>query len=315
MAQTSFDIEDAEYFLNRVKDFHEVLKDEWLTVSNQWYSLKLSWYDCHIYQLEEVFGILSYKYSQAIKNCEQCIKYLQDKIEIADSANELEDCFPLLGLYSKEISSSSSKITLAERRSYAQEILNGLSHLPENFLDKAKTKLKGAYARLSKEAVAALIYYTSESEGYRQINRLLRGEMMKFANTEKAIGWNVAKAKRDYTQHIKFINEALNKLPNHGGVVYRGTTIDPKQLAKYKVGQIVTEKGFLSTSSNLAIGQAFSGNVFYSIVSQTGKAIKDLSEFSGEDEVLFRPDTKFKVLSVENKNGEIRIFLMEIQTN
>lgn len=312
MPQTSFDIEDAEYFLKRFKDFYEVLQEEWSRVLNQWYNLKSSWYDYHIYQFEEIFEALSYKYLQAIKDCEKCINYLQDKIEIADSANELEDCLPLLDSYFKEISSSSSKITLAERKNYAQKIIKGLSHLPKIFLDQAKAKIKGAYARLTTEAVAALMFYTAESQGFRQINRLLRGQMTEFANAEKGIGWNVAQAKQDYQEHIKFINEALNKLPNHEGFVYRGTEVDPKLLAQYKVGQIVTEQGFTSTSTNIAVAEEFSRNVFYTILSKTGKDIKNLAEFSGEDEVLFRSGTKFKILALENKNGKTFVKMMEV---
>ena len=141
---------------------------------------------------------------------------------------------------------------------------------------------------------------------------MLRGQNVKFAATEKGVGWDVAQAKRDYHEHIKFINEALNKLPNHEGVVFRGSKVEPVQLAKYKVGQIITEKGFTSTSTKLAVAQAFSGNVFYTIVSKTGKAIKDFSEFSAEDEVLFRSGTKFKVLAVENKNGKTFVKMMEV---
>jgi NAD:arginine ADP-ribosyltransferase. len=313
MPQTSFDIEDAEYFLNRLKNFHEVLQDEWSRVLNQWYNLKSSCYDYHIYQFEEMFERLSSTYSRAIKNCEQCINSLENKIRIAESVNDLEDCLPFLeGLYSNQINSSSAKITSAQRTAYAQKILKGLSHLPKIFLDQAKAKVKGAYARLGIEAVAALIFYTSQSLGYQQINRLLRGQMTKFASAEKGIGWDVTQAKRDYQEHIKFMTEALNKLPNYEGVVFRGSKVEQKQLAKYKVGQIITEQGFTSTSSKLAVAQAFSGNVFYTIVSKTGKAIKDFSEFSGEDEVLFRSGTKFKVLAVENKNGKTYIKMMEV---
>lgn len=313
MPQTSFQIEDAEDFLNRLKDFYEVLQEEWSRVLNQWYNLKSSWYDYHIGEFEEIFNRLSSDYLWAIKYCEQCINFLEGKIRVAESVKDLEDCLPFLeGLSFDSINSSEPKITVAQRTAYTQKILKGLSHLPKIFLDKAKAKIKGAYARLSAEAVAALIFYTSQSLGYQQINRLLRGQMTKFADAENKIGWNVAQAKQDYQDHIKFINEALNKLPNYEGIVFRGSKVEQKQLAKYKVGQIITEKGFTSTSSNMAVAQAFSGNVFYTIFSKTGKAIKDFSEFSGEDEVLFRSGTKFKVLAVENKNGKTFIKMMEV---
>ena len=313
MSQTSFNIENAEYFLYQLKDLYQVLQSEWSRVLNQWYNLKSTWYDYHIYQFEDKFEILSSHYSRAIKQCEYSIIFLESRIIIAESLSNLPDCLPFLDeLHHHEMDSSIHKLTLSERVSYSQKIIKGFSHLSKHFLDKAKGKLKGAYARLGAEAVAALIFYTSESFGYRQINRLLRGQMTKFAAEEKQIGWNTERAKRDYQEHIKFINAALNQLPNYEGVVFRGSKVEPKQLAQYQVGEIVTEKGFTSSSSNLAVAQNFSGNVLYTIFSKTGKKIRDFSEFPGEDEVLFRSGTKFKILAIEKKDGKTLIKMMEV---
>lgn len=116
MPQTSFDIEDAEYFLNRLKDFCEVLQEEWLRVCNQWYNLKSSWYDRHIYEFEEIFERLSSTYSWAIKDCEQRIKTLENKIKIAESVNELEDLSYLLGLsYSLSFDDNQSSKTASNK--------------------------------------------------------------------------------------------------------------------------------------------------------------------------------------------------------
>lgn len=314
MPQTSFDIEDAELLLKKIKDFQEVLDEQWSRVINQWFNLKLTWHDYHFYEFEEIVGRLSYIYSSAFQDCEKCINLLQNKIDIAESVNELEACLQFLEpLYDPVVSSSHSpKITSFQKIAYSHKILKGLSHLPKIFLDKAKAKLKGAYAKLGTEAGAALIFYTSQSLGYRQINRLLRGQLGKFGATEKEIGWNVVKAKRDYQEHIQFITEALNQLPNYEGVVFRGSQMNPDQLAQYKIGNIVTEKGFISTSKQLAVAKAFSTNVFYTIFSKTGKDVSDLSEFPGEDEVTFRPGSKFKVVGIEQKNEKTFIKMIEV---
>ncbi|EKD10330.1 ADP-ribosyltransferase domain-containing protein [Limnospira platensis] len=314
MPQTSFDIEDAELLLKKLKDFQEVIDVQWSRVINQWFNLKLTWHDYHFYEFEEIVGRLSYIYSSALQDCDRCINLLQNKIDIAESVNDLENCLQFLEhLYDPVISSSHSPtITSVQKIAYSHKILKGLSHMPKIFLEKAKAKLKGAYAKLGTEAGAALIFYTSQSLGYQQINRLLRGQIGKFAATEKEIGWNVVKAKRDYQEHIKFITEALNQLPNYEGVVFRGSKMNPDQLAQYKVGNIVTEKGLISSSKQLAVAQNFSANVFYTIFSKTGKDISDLSEFAGEEEVAFRPGTKFKVVGIEQKDEKTCIKMIEV---
>lgn len=99
------------------------------------------------------------------------------------------------------------------------------------------------------------------------------------------------------------LNAALDKLPNHEGLVTRRTNLPDDVLARYQPaapGQpatIVEESQFISTSRNNP--NPFPGDVEMQIISKTGK---DVQEFSAagrphiEQEVLFRSDTKFEVV-------------------
>jgi outer membrane biosynthesis protein TonB len=117
----------------------------------------------------------------------------------------------------------------------------------------------------------------------------------------------------DTIADIRAITSALNKLPDYDGIVYRGTPIrslTPEQIeANYLPGSIITEKGFTSTSASS--GAKFDGEVQYEIKSRTGKKIQDLSQYKGENEVLFRPDTKFKVTGFEKIGNTYKIKMEE----
>ena len=58
--------------------------------------------------------------------------------------------------------------------------------------------------------------------------------------------------------------------------------------------------------------KAFSGNVRFYIISKRGKEIAQWSAYPDEEEVLFPPDTRFKVLEYVRDENEIEIFLEEL---
>jgi ADP-ribosyltransferase exoenzyme len=98
---------------------------------------------------------------------------------------------------------------------------------------------------------------------------------------------------------VDALNRALEKLPPHGGLVYRGTDLPPEVLAQYQPGAVVTEDAFVSTSVDPAVARspAFSGNVEFRIVSKTGRDISSLSLISHEQEVLFPSGKQFYVIT------------------
>jgi hypothetical protein len=94
----------------------------------------------------------------------------------------------------------------------------------------------------------------------------------------------------------------LHKLPAWTGTVKRGVTLNTSEVSQlkmfYRPGAVVEEKQFTSTA-NAETGGNFSGNVMYTIRSKTGRDVKSISSHKGENEILFMPGTKFRVVSVK----------------
>jgi len=144
-----------------------------------------------------------------------------------------------------------------------------------------------------------LIYYYS-LEGYQSINENLREGLIS-----------------DYESHL---NDALAKLPNHEGLVYRGIELSKTQIDYYidsfESKSTINELAFISCSTSLLIAHNY-GNTTMTIVSKTGKMIENLSFYGlnsgqNEKEVLFQSKTTFKVLDVEQENDYINLILEEI---
>ena len=92
-------------------------------------------------------------------------------------------------------------------------------------------------------------------------------------------------------------------------MVYRGTSLPPDVLARYTVGNTITEAGFMSTS--YVKGANIGGPVQLTIVSKSGKKIDFLSVYGTEKEVLFAPGTSFKILERTESGGTTFIKMVE----
>ncbi|MGK8488389.1 NUDIX domain-containing protein [Nocardia asiatica] len=116
---------------------------------------------------------------------------------------------------------------------------------------------------------------------------------------------------------IDAVSGALQMLPAYAGTVLRGIKVAladlPGVLARYEPGEIVREPSFVSTDKF----RGFDGdtlNIHFEIESRTGRDIHALSAKAHiEDEVLFAPDTRFRVVSkAEGDNGVWTIHLEEV---
>lgn len=140
---------------------------------------------------------------------------------------------------------------------------------------------------------AALVKNYSDG-GYGAINGSLRTG-----------SWTVA-------QHVyvKMVNKALAKMPAHTGTVNRGATLDSKTQALYKVGHVIEERAFTSTST----GGGSSGNTRFKItaIGKRGASIQKLSHYPNEQEVLFQARTFFKVTKVETAGGHMTVHMTEM---
>lgn len=135
----------------------------------------------------------------------------------------------------------------------------------------------------------AIIYKYSE-DGYESLNESLRG----------------SKGKRK-GEYCELLEQALNKLPNYQGLVYRGAKLTKKEIKVYQDGltngNAITEHAFISTSRSQLIAGAWIKNCLFTIYSKSGKQIENIAYFGidsaqNEKEILFRPNTEFKVLEV-----------------
>ncbi len=178
---------------------------------------------------------------------------------------------------------------------HEQGLMNLKGYQYQILLGQANTRAKesGVVHRFSEPELAALHGYTVID--YKPINQAKRGKL------PKALG-------EEYAHYTKTIIAGLAKLPNYRGKVTRGTTLPESELAKLKPGKVWTPKGFTSTST----GKAFGGPHRLKIQSRTGKEVSWISRHAHEKEVLFKPNTKFRVVYREKRGSVVEIGLKEI---
>lgn len=136
--------------------------------------------------------------------------------------------------------------------------------------------------------------------------------VFKFYTNKSYYNFNQALIKGDKTDDIvaieELLNQALDKIPSSQGTYYRGIGKDEIQmLEKLKVGDEITYKNFLSTSSEKEKAIDF----YYSNVKKTGQgALLDIISVNGkkidkysdatEWEILHRSNTKFELIDIDN---------------
>lgn len=154
-------------------------------------------------------------------------------------------------------------------------------------------------ALLTDDEYLSLQAYTSNL--YREINPALRAG--------KAGEWEAV---------VDEATQGLAKMRENGyrytAAVRRDATFDLKQLDEFfPENGVFQDKTFVSSSAKLE--GVFPGNTEIQITSRTGVDIKSLSRYELEEEVLFPPNTKFKIIarSIDPANKNHLIVLEEIQ--
>lgn len=170
---------------------------------------------------------------------------------------------------------------------------------PGNMYDKLKQ------LGLSQAEQHALLEY--KSSGSYKINEMLYAGM---DLTEEAKGF------------LANVNSALDKFPQFTGTVYRNLSFAWKGkeaydafIALHKKGEIVGYSAPVSSSKNVD-GYTISGDLAVHMVikSLTGKDVSDIG-IPEEQEVLFCPDTLFRVQDIRNNGNEANIVLEEVLSN
>ncbi|MEO0760110.1 MAG: minor capsid protein [Cyanobacteria bacterium J06648_16] len=115
----------------------------------------------------------------------------------------------------------------------------------------------------------------------------------------------------DVKQEVQRVNRALDKMPAYEGVVYRGIRPDSIGeidgiLAQFRQGESVVFPGFTSTSASESVGRNYAGlngigGVTVAIRSKgvNGRVVAPISRNPAEQEVLFKSNTRFRVVRVE----------------
>lgn len=95
--------------------------------------------------------------------------------------------------------------------------------------------------------------------------------------------------------------DALEKMPNYAGEVYRGADLPRRVFDRIKAGEVFEDKGYVS--SPVQKGREFNGKHKFVITSKRGKKINGFSQKPVEREALFRAGMRFRVLNIEGKGG------------
>ena len=168
-------------------------------------------------------------------------------------------------------------------------------------LSEIKNSNRNNYNNELNEFEKAVIYHYTE-DGYESLNEALRN------------GNQIS----DFGQYL---NYSLNKLPDYKLLCYRTIRCNKNQLKKYydafKNNTTIIEKSFLSCSKSRVLSLYFSESPLFIIKSKKGKDIEKIAKFGidtgqNEKEILFRSNSRFKVLDIIEENSKIVITLEEV---
>jgi NAD:arginine ADP-ribosyltransferase len=185
-------------------------------------------------------------------------------------------------------------------------------------MDKIETYVKSNLLAENKE-----IENTSRKREYPQLTTYEKTIIYKYSNDGfKDINEELRKSRGKYfSEFAKYLKNALNKLPNFDGLVYRKVYLTKNELTKYKNAlrnnRSITEYPFTSTTKSRLIAMNFKGtttykpNCLFRMQIKTGKEIDKIAKFD-EKEVLVLPNTTFKVLEISKESNYTLITIEEI---
>ena len=188
------------------------------------------------------------------------------------------------------------------------------SHVGQ-IMDAGRAKASTSPAPLASTHAAALYAYTEESPLYGTLNFTMRTPHTPTTPTDTEL--------KRYGDYIVHTERALSSLPTHVseilGNVFRGIKVllSPDI---YAPGKRITWQAFSSSTKkqtatldfvNVLPGRKLSGSLFV-IDSITAKDIRHFSAIPGEEEVLFPPNSQFKVEKVVTSEQEKKALLNQL---
>lgn len=180
------------------------------------------------------------------------------------------------------------------------------------YAERNKQKIKKMGLR--HEEVASIREYTRPVE-YKLINATNRGlpsvlDEVKDSHIYKKHNLSLDEITQIGKTNTDILTQALDKLPNYNGVSYRGGTLPLEKINELIKNKEYSDDGFTSTTKTF--GTAYHGNVFFKILSKSGKDISSIEQMPN-NEVLFKPKTKFKVKQwkkITKNNKDYYYFLL-----
>ena len=179
-------------------------------------------------------------------------------------------------------------------------------------MEAGRAKASTSSTPLAATHAAALFAYTEETPLYVTLNYTMR--------TPHSVSTPTDTELRQYVDYILHTERALSSLPTHvseiQGKVYRGikALLNPEI---YSTGKRITWQGFSSSTKkqmatldfvNVQPGRKLQGSIFV-IDSITAKDIRHFSAIPSEEEVLFPPNSQFKVEQVLTSEQEKKAIL------
>ncbi|MCC8420881.1 cytotoxic necrotizing factor Rho-activating domain-containing protein [Photorhabdus thracensis] len=162
------------------------------------------------------------------------------------------------------------------------------------------------YSRLPKKNEEAIARYTGGR--YRLYNEKLRA----------------GKMTKNIRESIDEVVSSLRMLPEYSGTVYRGGAIKKDVYKEMKVGGVIFDPAFLSTSADSAAAMEFLRKAntgkdemryLMTLEVKRGRSLMDksLSQFADtEAEVLLLPETPIEITKIENKGPDLYIYGKEV---
>lgn len=236
------------------------------------------------------------------------------RFTLAELARSDKAAFQQAGLLPKTRVPAKTKVAAAPRATAAEVVKRqelakewmGGDKIVKPAAERIRTQLRRVEGKdfgLNDVEVSAIGQYSRSS--YETVNQVLR---------------NKGVISPKFQGYMDTINDGLAKMPVHKGMVFRGVGLkNVEAIAKqYKVGRVVSEPAFLSTTSSKNVSKLFANSVeesaskqmMFAIKSKTGAQIKGLAN-PDEFEVLFRPNTRFRVLEVTKSPAGTTFVTME----
>lgn len=154
---------------------------------------------------------------------------------------------------------------------------------------------------------------TYTSDNYTTMNAILRSGKFPDNDNQTHAGW---------MSIIRSADIGLEQLAQTDGAGFEGVSVRGTQLSAemannlLQVGGTYQDLGFMSSSTDPSVAEGFKNSqakpgkvkVMFEIEAKSGVFIDNISAYGGENEVLFRPGTEFKITSV-NKDDSGAFFV------